>query len=109
MDNFPSQRTGANFKREQQADGRWVIIYAPNGWDESDKTKRGLTVVKPGQSIEGKGIDHKNYKDDYLKLRQEHYDFLKKYDKEHDTEELKGFVHESEYPIDRGKRNRDTN
>ena len=73
------------------------------------KQKKALTVVKSGESSGGKGTAHKDYKDDYLKLRQEHYDFLKKYDKEHDTEELKGFVHESEYPIDRGKRNRDTN
>ena len=27
-------KPGANFKREQQADGRWVIKYAPNGWDD---------------------------------------------------------------------------
>jgi hypothetical protein len=119
MDNFPSQRPGANFKREQQADGRWVIIYAPNGWDESDKTKRGLTVVKPGQSIVGKGTAapgyedeylrlrigkgtaSNGYKNEYLKLRQEHYNFLKKHDDEHNTNLLKDFIEEEGVPIEK--------
>ena len=48
-------KPGANFKREQQTDGRWVIKYSPNGWDDR-KPLIKVPLFKKNDPITGKLI-----------------------------------------------------
>ena len=52
-----------------------------------------------------KGTSDPDYEDEYRKLRQDHYNFLKKYDEEHNTNKVDEFIHEKGVPIDRNVEN----